>query len=395
MYYDIAGVGPLRSCRAKMVSFLMIVLLAVASLTATEGAYDPAQQCDQSKCKLPDCRCASTSIPGGLPASETPQIITISFDDALRVQDYTTYYAKVFTANRTNPNGCPISLTFFASHNYTNYALMEDLYYTNGYEMADHSVTHREPVDWWTHATVEALTNEIVGQKEIEEYWGNVPDVYGFRVPFLATSENEIEVLYENKFTYEASMPSSEFYWPFTLDYKSPLCSLPATCPNNSYPGLWIIPNILYDQGTAYPCNMLDACTAPQSEEDWFNFLMDNFYNHYNGSRAPYGLYAHSAWFYLSSGRDRAMMSFLDKMQEMEDVYIVTHYQLIEWVRDPTPLSKLKDFTAWQCPQRPSPRCSYGTPNCNKYYTDYDRLFTSCTSPCPPHWPHYGDPYGK
>ncbi len=384
-----------KTMERSLVFLLAFTTLAFAKpITDKQHLYEPAKPCDQVQCKLPSCRCASTSIPGGLPASETPQIITISFDDALRLQDYTTYYSKVF-ANRHNPNDCPIGLTFFVSHNYTDYSLVEDLYYTDHYEMADHSVTHREPVSWWTHATVEELSTEIVEQAEIEEYWGHVPKVHGFRAPFLATSENELKALYESNFTYEASMPSSEFYWPFTLDYKSPLCNLPATCPNDSYPGLWIVPNIVYDQGTGYPCDMLDACTGPQSEQDWYNFLMDNFYKHYNGTRAPYGLYAHSAWFYLSAGRDKAMMSFLDKMSEMKDVYIVTHYQLIQWVRDPTPLSKIKDFMAWQCPTRPAPRCSYKSPSCQKYYADYSRTLTTCTAPCPPQWPHYGDPYGK
>ncbi len=375
-----------------------LLLLAAISVTATivttASAYEPAQSCDKSKCKLPNCRCASTSIPGGLPANETPQIITISYDDALRVQDYTTYYSKVFTANRTNPNGCPIGVTFFASHNYTNYALMEDLYYTNGYEMADHSVTHREPIGWWANASKGEWSEEILDQRTIEMFWGNVPEIYGFRAPFLVTTENEIEILYEKNFTYEASMPSREFYWPFTLDYKSPLCNLPATCPINSYPGLWIVPNIVYDQNTSYPCNMLDACTGPQTEEDWFNFLMDNFYDHYNGSRAPYGLYAHSSWFYRAPGRDRALMTFLDKMQELDDVYIVTHYQLIQWVRNPTPLDELGSFADWQCPQKDKPRCSYESPTCNKFYDDPGEFLVTCTSPCPPEWPTVGEPRG-
>ena len=129
-------------------------------------ARNPAQPCDESQCKLPDCRCAGTDIPGGLPVSDTPQIVMISFDDGVRVIDYESYYSPVFSG-RKNPNGCPIVLTLFASHNYTDYALVEELYYTHGYEMADHSVTHREPVDWWSSATYEEWTHEIMDEKAI------------------------------------------------------------------------------------------------------------------------------------------------------------------------------------------------------------------------------------
>ena len=301
-------------------------------------------------------------------------------------------------AERKNPNGCPVSLTFFVSHNYTDYSLVEDLYYNASYEMADHSVDHREPTTWWTNATLEEWTQEIVEQRDILMKWGNIPNntIKGFRAPFLATSENELEALYLNNFSYEASMGTRDMYWPFTLDYKSPICTDPATCPDKSYPGLWLVPNILYEQKDGSICAMLDACTHPKSEQDWLDFFMDNFNEHYK-NRAPFGIYAHSAWFYLGSERTAALNAFLDKVLAMDNVYIVTHSQLLDWVRNPTPLDKIKDFAPWQCPKRPSPRCSYEQPGCQKSYTvgTGQRNFRTCTTPCPPNYPQYGNPYGN
>ena len=186
-------------------------------------------------------------------------------------------------------------------------------------------------------------------------------------------------------------------YWPFTLDYKSPICNEPATCPENSYPGLWLIPNILYKQKNGFICAMLDACTSPQTEQEWVDFFMDNFNKHYNGNRAPFGIYSHSAWFYYGSQRMNAMNAFLDKLANMTDVYLVTHAQLIQWMRSPTPISQLKDFSPWKCSERPAPRCSYKNPTCRKTYTSDQTLqdFVSCTSPCPSCWPRYGDPRGN
>ena len=366
----------------------LLLLLPLPPVGAT-----PAKPCVEADCKLPNCRCASTDIPGGLPPNQTPQIVTISFDDGLRVEDYERYYSQ-FLNGRKNPNGCPIPLTFFITHNYTDYALTEDLF-SAGHEAADHSVTHREE-PWWLNASVADLTAEIVDMQTILLAWANIArsNVIGYRAPYLATSENEIKALYDSNFTYECSMTTPTMYWPFTLDYKSPICTSPATCPVNSYPGLWILPNIQYKQKNGPVCPMLDACTKPTTEQEWLDFLLDNFFAHYHGNRAPFGLYAHSAWFYLfNQGRLQALEAFLDKIQSMPDVYIVTQSQMLAWVRSPTPLSKVKDFPPWQCAPRPPPRCSYkNEKTCTFSGTE---ILHSCVQTCPRCWPNIGDPYGK
>lgn len=354
----------------------------------------PAQPCDTTKCQPPSCRCASTDIPGGLTVDETPQIVMFSFDDGLRDQDYSTYYSKVF-GGRKNPNDCPISLTYFVSHDYTDYALVEHVKSVDRAEIADHSVTHRTPTTWWLNATEEEMTHEVVDQQSILHLWGNVEQekIRGFRAPFLATSEMELKVLHENGFIYEASMVTDTNYWPFTLDYKSPICNSPATCPESAYPGLWLVPNVVYQQSSGYPCPMLDACTAPVTEQDWMDFFEDNFNVHYKHNRSPFGVYSHSAWFFGGQARVDALNKFLEKLGSMKDVYIVSHSQLLDWVRNPTPLHKIPDFEAWKCPPLPEPTCQMESPVCNKFYEDAG-LLKSC-NPCPPNYPGYGDPEGK
>ena len=379
-----------------------ILLLSLQQLVeiVAKPAYSlsksgPAEPCNHDQCKLPSCRCAGTDIPGGLAANDTPQIVMFSFDDGVRLQDYNGYYSKAFDG-RKNPNGCQVGLTFFVTHNYTDYSLVEHLHYTYGYEMADHSVTHREPTTWWENSTEEEWTHEVMDQKSILEKWGNIPadSINGFRGPFLVTSETELKVLHDNKFTYEASMGTVDAYWPFTLDYKSPICTSPATCPQHAYPGEWIVPIHLYKQKNGPNCPMLDACTGPKTEQDWLDFFTDNFNEQYNGNRSPFGIYSHSAWFYLGAERLNALVSFLNKLHDMKDVYIVTHTQMLDWVRKPTPLNKISDFEPWKCPQRPKPRCDYNSPTCYKIYPDQSQL-RSCTSPCPPNYPGYGNPDGN
>lgn len=65
-------------------------------------------RCDLSNCTLPDCFCSvdGTRIPGDLKPEETPQMVVLTFDDAVNNENW-EIYQKVFASNRTNANGCP------------------------------------------------------------------------------------------------------------------------------------------------------------------------------------------------------------------------------------------------------------------------------------------------
>ena len=89
-------------------------------------------------CFLPDCQCFTTKNPADLSSGgKLPQIVVISFDDAVTVSNFDFYnYISQFS----NPNSCPISMTFFVSHQYNDYSLVNDLH-RRGHEIAVHSVT--------------------------------------------------------------------------------------------------------------------------------------------------------------------------------------------------------------------------------------------------------------
>lgn len=76
---------------------------------------------------------------GDIPAEEVPQMVLITFDDA--VNDLNThYYTELFGNGRVNPNGCPISATFYVSHEWTDYSQVQNLY-ADGHELASHTVS--------------------------------------------------------------------------------------------------------------------------------------------------------------------------------------------------------------------------------------------------------------
>lgn len=76
---------------------------------------------------------------GNLPVDEVPQIVLITFDDA--VNDLNKmYYEEIFQKGRVNPNGCPITGTFYVSHEWTDYSQVQNLY-ADGHEFCSHTIS--------------------------------------------------------------------------------------------------------------------------------------------------------------------------------------------------------------------------------------------------------------
>ena len=122
-------------------------------------------ECNRNNCLPPDCFCASRSGPPEIPVSETPQMVLLTFDDAV-LPGFKPLYERLFdSGRRKNPNGCPISATFYVTHDGTDYQMVNRLY-AAGHEMASHSVSHRLPQSNWTRAPYEQWLDEIGGQRD-------------------------------------------------------------------------------------------------------------------------------------------------------------------------------------------------------------------------------------
>lgn len=81
-----------------------------------------------------------THIPGELRPSEVPQMVILTFDDAINEDNFNLYEKTLFPDNRQNPNGCPIKATFYVSHQYNNYHQTQSLW-NKGHEIGIHSIT--------------------------------------------------------------------------------------------------------------------------------------------------------------------------------------------------------------------------------------------------------------
>ncbi|XP_041982178.1 chitin deacetylase 1 [Aricia agestis] len=370
--------------------------------------YDPnsAAPCDPGLCLLPECFCSQKGdqIPGNLVPSQTPQMITLTFDGAVNHENWDVLTRHLLTSSRINPQGCPIKATFFVSHPYTNYRHVQKLW-NDGHEIAVNSITRRGPEEWWSkNATVEDWFDEMVGQANIINRFGRVwmEDFRGLRVPFLSVGWNrQFLMMQEFGFVYDATVVAplrDPPLWPYTLDYKIPH---PCTgnnqyCPTRSYAGLWeMVINPLFNSNRT--CATLDYCPTELSGNDIYNILMENFKRHYLTNRAPFGIHLSSTWL-KNNDYLNALMKFTDELLKLPDVYFVTYREVIDWMKRPTPVLQLKKFQPWLCKDRQfsESEIACAKPNTCKLPSrvlEHDKYMITCMD-CPRTYPWIRNEFG-
>ncbi|XP_076326310.1 chitin deacetylase 1-like [Tachypleus tridentatus] len=333
-----------------------------------------APPCDQKQCILPDCFCShdGTLIPGGKDPNEIPQMVMITFDDAVNINNI-DIYEELFSNGRNNPNGCSIKGTFFVSHKYTNYSAVQELH-RKGHEIASHSITHRDDETYWSSANLETWAKEMAGMRLILEKFANITDnsIVGVRSPYLRLGGNtQFRMLEEQSFLYDSSITvplSNPPLWPYTLYFSMPhKChGNGQNCPTRSHAVWEMIMNELdrredpsFDENLA-GCAMVDSCSNLITGEQFYNFLNHNLERHYNTNRAPLGLFFHAGFLKLNPEFLDALISWIDEMLDRTDIYFVTMTQVLQWMQNPTELSRIREFPPWKekCEVKGQPYCS-------------------------------------
>ncbi|XP_026462425.1 uncharacterized protein LOC113364159 [Ctenocephalides felis] len=375
-----------------------------------------APPCDPFRCHLPECYCTASQIPGGLPASETPQIIYVSITGSVTSSedddDYDLLSRGLFPQGLVrNPNGCPPRLTWFLTHRDTDYASVQKIWH-DGHEIGVNSVTHRGPSDWWArNATIEDWFDEMVGGANIARRFSSVrsQEIRGTRAPFLAPgSDRQFLMMQEFGFEFDSSLRSNGTYWPYTLEYKMPHQCIGEyqTCPTRSYPGIWEFPinPIAPMDGPINrvdpTCAILDPnteCGSRISGEEAFRSFSLAFVRSYKTNRAPVGFHFRSSWLKIRRNFD-AFQRFLDEALRRNDVYLVTMHQVLEWIRKPTPLSRILDFEPWKCPKKhfaPDERPCKVPNNCKLFsrLLQQNRILRTCKT-CPVQYPWIRNEFG-
>ncbi|VDC06726.1 unnamed protein product [Peniophora sp. CBMAI 1063] len=367
----------------------------------TSSASAAGYSCDSSKCKLPSCNCASTSPPGGISPSDTPMFVVFTADDA--VQSYTLDAVNQFLAQRKNPNGCTPRMTYYTSLNYTNYTLVTD-WFVAGNEIADHTMSHvGSPPD-----------DEIDGNLIVLNSLAGIPmsDIRGFRAPFLNYTVDNLKHLAATGFTYDssssASLPVTEddtdAFWPYTLDngLANDCLALENACKGEpKLPGFWEVPMYaMFDDRGVDGIHLMDPWLDMANGQNEVNdtatleYMKNTFTAHYNANRQPFGLYTHPIHVSttvpgatVSNSTINMINQFLDWAQQQQNVWIVSTWQLLQWVMNPVPISQLDSFEPLKC----------STPSvtdkiCNGMPSNEDGLLEHCAFSDTPFWTCYGCP---
>lgn len=138
-------------------------------------------------------------------------------------------------------------------------------------------------------------------------------------------------------------------------------------------------------------CSMADACSYPTDETGVYNMLIKNFKRHYNTNRAPFGVYYHSAWFNTPHHR-KGFIRFIDEILSYGDVFFTTKWQMLQWMRDPTPLNEIDRFQPWDCnaiaSNRPPP-CT--RPKVCNVQGEHGHQYLKTCQTCPKTYPWLGN----
>ncbi|XP_013147929.1 PREDICTED: uncharacterized protein LOC106110594 [Papilio polytes] len=378
---------------------MRLILLLSLLVVALAAELPLATECDETKCLLPRCRCSSTDIPGGLAAKDVPQFVSVTFDDAVNVINIETYREVLY--GRSNSNGCPAGATFYVSHEYTNYVLVNELY-NRGYEISLHSMTHQTPQTYWAEADYDVLVKEFADQRTLMSHFALIPEqeIRGVRLPFLQMSGNaSFQMMADSGLVYDNSWPTVSHVnpglWPYTLDYASIHDCVVPPCPTASIPGPWVFPMISWSDLNGSPCSMADSCffTPPLDDENaWYNFILTNFERHYNGNRAPFGFYIHEWYLAVNPAVKAALVRFMNYVNNLNDAFMVNANQIIEWVQNPVPVS---EYVRRPCRRFSATPCR--ATSCGPLRSEHNGLdyWMQVCNTCPRVYPWLGNPLGR
>jgi len=357
----------------------LLALLVVFTLAGEAfGDCTPAEHCNEQACEALGSACHCSGNETNIAIDERPLIMYLTFDDAFTALAESSFYHELFDGSLTNPNGCAIRATHFLTQSYTDYSLV-NRYWHLGHEMASHSISHRNDIDYWKTLDTEGWKDEMVGMRKMIGQFASIDpcQVTGHRAPFLQGGGDEMfEMIAENNFLYDCSWPTRSYgyldaefgLFPYTLDYRTVQDCPIDPCPKCSYPGVWVQPMIdLEDEWIGSNpicpecgnvCSMLDGCVimGDQTKEHVFDMLMKNFERVYHGeeddfgdmqksNRAPWGLYLHAGWFFGDySWHYEGYKMFLQEITKYDDVWIIPIKDGLRYIQNPLTNDQLKEL---------------------------------------------------
>lgn len=278
----------------------------------------------------------SIQPPGGLAPQDVPQMILITFDDAV---NQPVYERINLIRDHQNPDGSPVAFTFYVSNNFTNYWQLHELH-ASGHEIAIHTLTHTTG----EQTTYRRWVEEIIASREAISRLAGIPreEMRGFRAPYLRVNSEMFHVLGDIGFDYDSSVPErpnsthsgdeSNFIWPYTLHDGIQQTISTGTGPTRSLPDLYQMPmwNLVEPDGSR-----LHNMDPSGTREELVELFKHNLLSRYNGNRAPMGIWLHASPFLNTDDNVAAINEFLEWALQLPDVWVVGTGTLVDWMKNP------------------------------------------------------------
>ncbi|KAF5291272.1 hypothetical protein FQR65_LT11450 [Abscondita terminalis] len=274
------------------------------------------------QCKLiNDCACESSNSP--IEQNLTPQFVTLVFNDLVLASNYDEYYSKFFL-DRKNPDGNPITASFYVLPENSDCDIVNKLY-NNGYDI-NLSIKSACSSEEQIRQNIEKMRKNVSKIANV-----SIDDIIGIKSRLFGDATfgayQDVKMSYDN--SYVVSYRSRTF--PFTLEYKSSLGLL------ESYPHFWVLPMINFIGEAGRECNSLFSCQIQGTTSEIVQWLFDQFNQSYNTNRAPITILLNTIWFLATPNSEEAFALFLDRLASYKDVFLVGHSEVLRWSRNPVP----------------------------------------------------------
>jgi len=334
---------------------------------------------------------ASQKPPCGLTPAQVPQFVAIGFDDNGQVGGMT--WAVDMLKNRGKAS-------FFLTCTYMQAAAWKAAYLA-GHEIGNHTVTHATDRNVGLSRWLQEMTDcntYITSQLGVP-----AEEVVGFRTPFLKYANDTLKAVKQVGFRYDtsieegyewddtanASQDGTNFFWPYTLDGRSPGHTTQVSWGEGlveiePHAGLWELPVYAVVVPPDEKCQQYGVesglRTRLKQRQTWFDVnggLITGFdYNLWAstsvggfamtkaefvatlkytldqrlaGNRSPFLFGAHTDYYVASwnqnaagtpseTDRRAAIEEFLDYAKSKQEVEITTYKRVLEYVRNPTVL---------------------------------------------------------
>ncbi|CAG9765020.1 unnamed protein product [Ceutorhynchus assimilis] len=360
-------------------------------LAISQQVFGAADICNSTNCLIEEnCRCSSITSP--LALEDTPQLIVLAFVDAAKPELYQSRWSPLIEP-RKNPDGDFASATFYVPHEYSDYQIVHDLA-SIGFEIGVHSVTNDPHQDYWRDGAQPLLEQEFGDQRKIISKFANIPEKYitGTLTPQLQLAgDNSINAFVARGFSYDNSWPSRNRLFPYTLDYATTqICDVGANCPQESHPGFWINPIVDLTSEDGDLCATLAACfntRSNQTSQEISDWLVKQVETVKIKNRAPLTLIIEEKLFSSVNESWTGLTDALDRIQEDKTVFLVSQSRVIQWLKNPVPVSEFKTDAVSITTGCVKDTCSL------KKLTGETRYMVSCV-PCPKNYPWLGNPEG-